>query len=306
MPVSFESPSMLWVLAALPLLPAAYLLFQAQRNRRAEPFATPQMMPNVVPASPRLRRYVPLALYLLGLAALILAVARPQRAMSVPRERATVVLAIDASRSMEADDVPPTRIEAARNAARSFLDDLPSKFQVGVVSFARRARILSRPTVDRAALGFALDSLEPKPGTAIGDGLMAALDSRPEGRDVPLVVVLLSDGNNTTGADPLEAAERAERMDVKVFTIAFGVEGPGGGGGPAPDVQTLSRLAEDTGGAFFEAPTAADLRAVYEDLGSSITLVREKREVTTSFVGAGAILLLLGGGASVLWFNRLP
>lgn len=306
MPVSFESPTVLWMLVVLPALLVAYLLFQAQRDRRAEPFATEHMMPNVVPASPRWRRYVPLALYLLGLAALILAVARPQRAMSVPRERATVVLAIDSSRSMEADDVPPTRIEAARSAARSFLNDLPSKFQVGVVSFARRARILSRPTVDRVALGFALDSLETKPGTAIGDGLMAALDSRPEGRDVPLVVVLLSDGDNTTGADPLEAAERAARMDVKVFTIAFGGETPGSGGGPAPDDQTLRRVAEVAGGAFFEAPTAADLGAVYEDLGSSITLVREKREVTTSFVGAGAILLLLGGGASALWFNRLP
>jgi Ca-activated chloride channel family protein len=304
--VSFESPSVLWVLAALPLLLVAYLLFHQHRNRRAEPFATAHMMPNVVPASPRWRRYVPLALYLLGLAVLILAVARPQRAMSVPRERATVVLAIDSSRSMEATDVPPTRMEAARSAARSFLDDLPSRFQVGVVSFARRARILSRPTVDRVSLGFALDSLEPKPGTAIGDGLMAALDSRPEGRDVPLVVVLLSDGDNTTGTDPLEAAERAAGMNVKVFTIAFGGDAPGTAGVPPPDDGTLRQVAETTGASFFDAPTAADLRAVYEDLGSSITMVREKREVTTSFLGAGAILLLLGGGASALWFNRLP
>lgn len=305
MPVSFESPSALWVLAALPLLLVAYLVFQTRRNRRAEPFATAPMMPNVVPASPRWRRYVPLALYLLGLAVLILAVARPQRAMSVPRERATVVLAIDSSRSMEAVDVPPTRIEAARSAARSFLDDLPSKFQVGIVSFARRARILSRPTVDRVALGFALDSLETKPGTAIGDGIMSALDSRPEGRDVPLVVVLLSDGDNTTGTDPLEAAERAAGMNVKVFTIAFGGDAPGTGV-PPPDDGTLRQVAEATGASFFDAPTAADLHDVYKDLGSSITIVREKREVTTSFIGAGAILLLLGGGASALWFNRLP
>ena len=188
------------------------------------------------------------------------------------RARATVVLAIDSSRSMEAVDVPPTRIEAARSAARSFLDDLPSKFQVGVVSFARRARILSRPTVDRVALGFALDSLETKPGTAIGDGIMSALDSRPEGRDVPLVVVLLSDGDNTTGTDPLEAAERAAGMNVKVFTIAFGGDAPGTGV-PPPDDGTLRQVAEATGASFFDAPTAADLHDVYKDLGSSITIV---------------------------------
>ena len=306
MPVSFEWPSVLWAMLAVPLVLVALFLFQARRAARAEAFATPHMMSNVVPESPRWRRYIPLIFYALGALALILAVARPQRAMSVHRERATVVLAIDSSRSMEATDVPPTRLEAARRAAQSFLDELPSRFQVGVVSFARRAQILSRPTVDRVALRSALDALEPKLGTAIGDGLSAAFDFRPEGRNVPLVVVLLSDGNNTTGVDPLLAAERARDMNVKVFTVVFGGDASATQSGQAPDGQTLQQVAEVSGGVFFSAPTAADLDAVYEDLGSSIGLVREKREVTTAFVGAGAILLLLGGGASALWFNRLP
>ncbi len=306
MPVSFEWPAVLWTMLAIPLVLVALLLFQARRAARAEAFATPHMMPNVVSTSPRWRRYIPLVFYALGAVALILAVARPQRAMSVPRDRATVVLAIDSSRSMEATDVLPTRLEAASRAAQGFMDDLPSRFQVGVVTFARRAQILSRPTVDRVALRSALDDLEPQPGTAIGDGLSAALDSRPEGRRVPMVVVLLSDGNNTAGVDPVVAAERALEMNVKVFTVSFGGDASAGRPGQAPDDRTLRQVAETAGGEFFSAPTAADLDAVYEDLDSSITLVREKREVTTTFVGAGAILLLLGGGASALWFNRLP
>ena len=306
MPVSFEWPSVLWAMLAIPLVLVALFVFQARRSARAEAFATPHMMPNVVSASPRWRRYIPLVLYSLGALALILAVARPQRAMSVPRERATVVLAIDSSRSMDATDVLPTRLEAARRAAQSFLDDLPSRFQVGVVTFARRAQVLSRPTIDRVALRSALDALKPQPGTAIGDGLSVALDSRPEGRRVPMVVVLLSDGNNTAGVDPVEAAERAHGMNVKVFTVSFGGDASSSRPGQAPDDQTLRQVAEAADGEFFSAPTAADLERVYEDLGSSITLVRENREVTTAFVGAGAILLLLGGGASALWFNRLP
>ncbi len=305
-PVSFEWPSVLWAMLAIPLVLVALFVFQARRSARAEAFATPHMMPNVVSASPRWRRYIPLVLYSLGALALILAVARPQRAMSVPRERATVVLAIDSSRSMDATDVLPTRLEAARRAAQSFLDDLPSRFQVGVVTFARRAQVLSRPTIDRVALRSALDALKPQPGTAIGDGLSVALDSRPEGRRVPMVVVLLSDGNNTAGVDPVEAAERAHGMNVKVFTVSFGGDASSSRPGQAPDDQTLRQVAEAADGEFFSAPTAADLERVYEDLGSSITLVRENREVTTAFVGAGAILLLLGGGASALWFNRLP
>jgi Ca-activated chloride channel homolog len=304
------------VLLVLPAL-VAYALFERRRRASVREFTTHAMMPNVVPAPPRWRRYVPVALYMAALVCLLVALARPQTALSVPRERATVVLVMDSSRSMLATDIAPTRLEVARQAAVAFLERLPRRYQVGVVSFAGAARVLNRPTTDRVAARRALDAMVPQWGTAMGDGLDRALESRPEARGqsdsarVPMVILLLSDGNNTKGLDPLEVAGRARRAEVRIYTVALGTGRPSRAAGagrlvrPANE-RVMREIAETTGGRFFNAPSEDRLRTVYRNLGSSIGLVREQQEVTYAFVGAAIVLLVAGGASSLAWFNRFP
>jgi Ca-activated chloride channel family protein len=302
------------------LVPAlvANALFERWRATSARRFTTPEMRPNVVTASPRWRRHIPTALYVGGLACLLLALGRPQTALSVPRERAAVVLAIDSSMSMQATDVAPTRLEAAQRAALAFLDRLPRRYQVGVVSFSRTAKTLNRPTTDRVAVRRALHSLVTRFGTAIGEGLYRALESRSQARAddpdrarIPMVVLLLSDGVNTTGRSPLEAGDRARRAGIRVYTVALGTERSSrsaGGGlviGPS-NADLLRTVARKTDGRFFSAPTGRRLESVYRNLGSSIGLVTEQHEVTVAFVGAALLLFVVGGIFSFAWFNRFP
>lgn len=315
--VSFQWPFLSWaVLLVLPAL-VAYALFERRRRASTRRFVTAAMLPNVAPVAPRWRRYVPVAFYVAALACLLLALARPQAALSVPRERATVVLVMDASKSMLATDIEPTRLVAARRAAAAFLDRLPRRYRVGVVTFAGTGRILNRPTTDRVAARRALGSMVPRWGTAMGDGIARALDSRPEpagrpgGARVPMVILLLSDGNNTKGTDPMESAARARRGDVRIYTVALGTEQPsttaGGRGMIAPSNDRLLRaIAETTSGRYFAAPSEDRLTSVYRALGSSIGLVHEQHEVTFAFVGAAIVLLVVGGGTSLWWFNRFP
>jgi Ca-activated chloride channel homolog len=312
--VTFRWPFLLWGLVLLVPALLAYVLLQRARAKAASRFVSPHLMPNLVPAQPGWRRHVPALFYVLGLACLLVAMARPQTALSIPRDRATVVLAMDASRSMEATDIEPTRLIAARRAATSFTGQIPPRFQVGVVSFAREARILSRPTTDRVAVRRALDSLEIGAGTAIGDAISQALTLRPRepgGRErAPTVVLLLSDGVNTTGESPMEAAARARRAGVRVHTIVLGGAGeataPNGRAISAANHELLSLVADTTRGEFFSAPSQTDLAAVYRNLGRSIGTVRQQQEVTAAFVGGAAALLVLGAGLSLVWFNRFP
>jgi Ca-activated chloride channel family protein len=311
--LTFASPTLLWALVLVPAAVGAVVFVERRRRRTATRFTTAGMLPNVAPRGPGWRRYAPTALLLGGLLALLLAVARPEAALSVPRERATVVLAMDASLSMSVTDVAPDRLTAARRAARTFVRDMPARFQVGLVTFARRAQVLSQPTRDRVAIERALASLqETSLGTAIGDGLAEALALRPRasGRRVPMTVVLLSDGNNTTGeTSPEQATAAARRAGVRVHTIAVGRRPgeppPGNARGRPADARTLRAIAAGTGGRFFSAPSEGELGDVYRELGSLVSTVRERREVTAAFVGAGAVLLVAAGALSVLWFNRV-
>jgi Ca-activated chloride channel family protein len=360
--MTFEWPTALWGLLLIPAAIAAYLLAQRRRVRYAVRFTNLDLLANLVHRAPGWRRHVPAALYLTALGALVLSLARPQAVVLVPKEQATVVLVMDASGSMNATDVDPSRLVAAKRAAQSFVDQLPASFRVGVVSFAASAQTLIEPTDDRAAIRRALELVGANGGTAMGDGIERALDVRralegpptpsatpngiaptpgrgtpapatpnpggspspatpsaaPESEEFPVAVVLLSDGASTAGATaPLDAAQHARELSVPVYTIAFGTaEGtvtvPSGPRGMLqtlrvpPDPETLRQIAEITGGTFFEAPTASDLRAVYSDLGSRIGFVEELQEVTFLFAGLGLVLMALGGGLSVLWFNRLP
>ena len=322
--MSFASPLLLSSLLLLPLGIGAYIWAQRRRVRYAARFTNLDLLANVVEASPGWRRHLPPALAIAALAAIGLALARPQVTMAVAREEAGVVLAMDTSGSMTAADVEPTRIDAARSAAASFLDGLPEHFRVGLVSFAESADVLVSPTDDREVVYDAVDSLEANGGTALGDAILRSVELAPEPAasageqsDEPLFsVLLLSDGANSTGIEPERALELAADAGVAVHTVALGTDagsvevtddfGTTRTVQVPPDRDTLRRIAEQTGGRYFEALTDADLEAVYEEIGSQVAFEDEKREITAAFAGAAGALLLAGAGLSLLWFGRLP
>jgi Ca-activated chloride channel family protein len=211
------------------------------------------------------------------------------------------MLVTDYSRSMLNTDVAPSRLEAAKQAADAFLDQIPERFRVGLVTFAAAPSVEALPTTDKETIRTALRTAPVRRGTAVGDALVRALQaSRPPNavnqERPPTAVLLLTDGISRSGIPPLAAAEQARTEKVPVFTVAFA--------GQAPD--ELRQIAERTGGQAFTAPTSEDLSAVYRDLGSRLTYVEEKRELTSWFMGGAAALLLLGAAASLAWFLRLP
>jgi Ca-activated chloride channel family protein len=331
--MSFAWPVLLWGLLLVPVTLGVYVAVQRRRRRDISSFANWDLLPNLVPKAPGWRRHVPVGLYLMALSGLLLALARPHAVMAVPRERATVVLVMDTSISMGATDVQPTRLAAAIAAAKRFLDRVPPQLRVAVVRFSNGAEILSAPSTDRFEARQALDSLRVEGGTAMGDAIDAALGliqstldpatstpgSTPTAGSAPpappAAILLLSDGASTAGqAQPLDAAARARQLGIPVFTIALGtaagtIEAPDGSGqriAAAPDEATLRQIATQTRAQFFSAPTAADLQAVYQNLGSRVGYVEEPQEVTATFAGASAALLVAGGLLALVWFNRFP
>jgi Ca-activated chloride channel family protein len=324
--MSFAWPIALWGLAVVALALIAYAIVQRRRRRYVVSFTNLDLLENIVAASPRWRRHIPAVLTLLALSALVVGMARPQMAVAVPREEATVILAMDSSGSMTATDVQPDRMAAAREAASSFVEGLPSGFQVGVVSFSNEADVVVPPTHDRDEAIAGLSGLKADNGTALGDAIARSVDlgltavdkdKRRGGKERPLVVLVLSDGASTTGDfEPLEAAKKAADAKVPVYTVALGtdagtVEFPDGFGGTQtirvpPDPETLARVAEQTGGRFFEAADSDALQSVYDEIGSQVGTEKEQRELTVVFTTAGALLLLVGAALSTLWFARIP
>jgi len=320
--VTFTWPIVLLGLAALPVLVVLYLVAERRRVRSQAAFGNPALIPNVVERSPGRLRYLPLLVLLLALAVMIVGVARPHATVSVPREEATVILAMDVSRSMTADDVQPTRLDAARGAAHAFLAEVPEKFRVGVVTFATRAVVGVPPTEDRALVAASLDTLTPGEGTAIGDAVALSLElgereRAEDGTLPPRTIVLLSDGKRDGGSvEPADAAAEARKQGVLVHTVLVGTPDgvieemlPGGFRRltrvPA-DPETLSQLATTTGGNFFTAFDAEGLRLVYEDLGSRLGERKEQREITDIVAAGAAALLLVGGTLSAFLFRRVP
>jgi Ca-activated chloride channel family protein len=319
--VSFQWPLVLIALLLVPLLAAAHLLREHRRASYAAQFVNPVLLPNLVDSAPGFRRHLPLAILLVGLAALIVGLARPHASVSVRREEATVVLAIDVSRSMEATDVKPSRLGSARKAANAFLEQIPPKFRVGVVTFATRAVAALHPTQDRSLARSVLASLHGGQGTALGDAVALAVrigrERTPDGTVPPTSVLVISDGSSTSGRmTPAAAADRARQAHVPVSTIVVGT--PGGvvtqklTGGfqelirvPASP-RTLQQLAEATGGEFFSATNDPRVRDVFQKLGSRLGHRSENRELTDVFAGGSALLLLAGAGLSTFWFRRAP
>ena len=266
--------------------------------------------------APAWRRRVPPAL--LACAALLLAVAlaRPQASVAVAVERASVMLVTDESGSMSATDVAPSRLDAAQQAARSFMDRVPDKLLVGFVGYSSAIQTQLEPTVEHDTIKSAIDGLRADGGTATGDALTAALDRLEarrgkDGRTAPAAIVLLSDGKTTDGTDPLTAARRAARLRIPISTVALGtpdgvVAGPMGQPVPVPpDPATLRQIAEQSGGRAFETGDAGELDQVYEQLGSRIGTRKEQREVSAGFAAGGLLLLLGGLGTGLRWRGRI-
>lgn len=319
--MTFDWPIALVGLGLVPVLIGLYAWHDRRRGRTAARFANPNLLPNVIDRAPGKLRFVPLALLFLALTAMLVGVARPHATLNVPREEATVVLAIDVSRSMKATDIQPTRLDAARQAANAFLLDIPEKFRVGLVSFATRAVVALPPTEDRELAKTALDALGTGEGTAIGDAVALALQMGNQQRSEdgvipPTSVLLISDGARDGGIlAPDAAAERARKQGVPVYTVLVGtpdgvVEETLPGGlrqliRVPTSPETLTQIAEISGGEFFTAVDPEGLRAVYEELGSRLGSKEEVREITDFFAGAAALLALMGGALSALLYRRV-
>jgi Ca-activated chloride channel homolog len=318
--VSFGTPLALIGLVAVPALVALWRLQERRRGRQATAFATAALTPNLVSGRPGLRRTIPLGLLLLALVALIVGAARPHANLDVPRKEATVVLAIDVSRSMTAQDVRPTRLDAARNSAQAFLDKVPKEYNIAVVGFGTRAFVALPPTTDRVLAHDALASLAPSEGTAIGDAISLAtkLGLRQRATDgfiPPTSVLVISDGARDGGQlAPLPAARQARKAHIPVSTVlvgtANGVVTTKLVGGyqeqirVPPSPGTLQQVAQVSGGQFFRARSAAALTSVYKKLATRIGHRTQNRQITDLFAGGAIVLMLLGGGLSTLWFRR--
>lgn len=319
---SFLSPQWLLLLLAPLALLGVYVVLQRRRPEYAVRFTNLDLLDKVAPKRPGWRRHVTAGVFLVALAALIVATARPTRDVRVPVERATVVMAIDTSLSMNATDVAPTRLEAAQEAANRFVDLLPPSINLGLVTFNGTAQIAVAPTTDREAVRRAVDGLELGESTATGEAIFASLDAidtvPDDGTDepVPARVVLMSDGSRTVGRSEQAAAEAAIEQDVPVSTIAFGT--PDGTIEytdettpptivPVPvDELSLENIADATGGSFHTAATEAELSEVFTDIGSSVGYLTEEREVTPWFVGGALVLFTAAAALSLAWFARLP
>jgi Ca-activated chloride channel homolog len=320
--MSFREPLLLALLALVPLAIAAYVVAQRRRRRFAVRYTNLDLLAGVARAS--WIRHLPAALALLALAALLVALARPERTVAAQRREAVVIMVTDTSGSMLAKDVRPDRLVAAREAARALTRQVPEDFRLGLVKFGSVAEQVVDPTTDRTQMEIALRTLSVKGTTAMGDGLRLGLDAArtpiPDGlggtRRLPASIVLLSDGASTRGSDPIDVAQQAKRAGVRIFTIALGT--PGGvletrrregtirRESVPPDTLTLQEIARETGGRYFNAPSADQLEAVYSGLATRFSTRQEKQEVTAAFAGGGLVLLLGGLALSLLRGGRLP
>jgi Ca-activated chloride channel family protein len=310
-----------WLLAVLPVLAAAaaYAWWQWRRIASAVRFSNVELLQAVAPHGWGRRRHLSATALLLSMLSLATAMAGPSIETKEPVERATIILTIDVSLSMEATDVTPSRIEAAQEAAKTFVDELPASYDLGLVSFSDTAAVLVSPSKDRRTVTAAIDTLQLGEATATGEAVFTALQAiaavPPDGAAAPppALILLLSDGYRTYGRSIEDAAQLASAANVPVSTIAFGTDkgtielGIGGQVQPVPvDRHALSTLAELTRGKYYEAASREELRRVYEDVGSSIGYRTVPREVWVWWVGAGLLFALTAAGLSLLWTSRLP
>jgi len=349
--VAFQWPELLWGLALLPLLVAAYAWLQRRRKRLALRYANLSLVREALARGPGWRRHVPPALILVAIALMIVATARPEGEITLPTKQETIILAMDVSGSMRATDVQPSRIAAAQEAARAFVGDQPKTTRIGIVTFAGTAALVQPPTHSREDLLSAIDRFQLQRGTAVGSGILVSLKTilpdvefdlrssnpRPASRDgaralgtappkdapkappAPVepgsmgsaVIILLTDGQTTTGPDPIESAKMAAERGVRVYTVGVGtpqgeiVGAEGWSMRVRLDEDALKNIANLTRGEYFYAGTAGDLKKVYEALNTRFTFEKKKIEVTALFAAAAALVTILAAALSVLWFHRI-
>ena len=349
--MSFQWPELLWGLALLPLLVAAYAWLQRRRKRLALRYASLSLVRDALARGPGWRRHVPPTLLLVAIALMIVATARPEGEVTLPTKQETIILAMDVSGSMRATDVQPSRIAAAQEAARAFVGDQPRTTRIGIVTFAGTAALVQPPTHSREDLLAAIDRFQLQRGTAVGSGILVSLKTilpdvefdlrssnpRPSARDGPrslgatppkdapkappapaepgsmgsAVIILLTDGQTTTGPDPIESAKMAAERGVRVYTVGVGtpqgeiVGAEGWSMRVRLDEDALKNIANLTRGEYFYAGSAGDLRKVYEALNTRFTFEKKSIEITALFAAAAAIVTILAAALSVLWFHRI-
>ena len=341
--MTFAWPDLLWSLLALPLLVLLYWWLMHRRKKNTLRFASLSIVKQAMGKGPGWRRHVPPVLMLLALATLLLASARPRAVVTLPLQQETIILAMDVSGSMRATDVLPNRMVAAQEAAKAFLNDLPRNVRVGVVSFAGTAAVVQPPTQNREDIVAAIDRFQLQRGTAIGSGIVLSLATIfpdagidlsqitgqrnmplgpgdkppkeftpvPPGSFTSAAIVLLTDGQRTTGPDPLDAAKMAADRGVKVYSVGIGTkEGEtigfeGWSMRVRLDEDTLKNVANLTRAEYFYAGTAADLKKVYQSLSSRMIVEKKETEITAIFAVAAAALVLLSAALSVWWFGRV-
>jgi len=336
--MQFLWPSMLWLLLLIPALVAAYVLAQRRRQRYALRYASLSLVREVVGRGPGIRRHVPPTLFLMGVAVMLVALARPVSVVTLPAQEGTVILTMDVSGSMRADDLKPTRLDASKAAARAFVEKQPQGVRIGVVSFSDNAFVVQAPTDDKEAVIAAINRLTFQRGTAIGRGLLTSRDAIfeqsdpeflsngsasdstptptptpvPKGVYEPAVVVLLTDGESNQGPPPLTVVDQIAARGIRVYTVGIGsVEGTvlrtqGRAIRTRLDEATLKRVAEATDGAYFNATTEKDLQVIYQNLSTQLVFRKQQSEVTAVFTALAVALSLIGGVLSLMWFNRLP
>jgi len=317
--VRFASPAWLLVLLVLLLLAAGYVLLQRRRKRYVVRFSNLQLLASVAPRYPGWRRHVTFGLLLGSLVLLTIGTAQPTSSVRIPRDRATVLLAIDVSPSMIATDVQPTRLAASQAGAKLFLTLLPPQINLGLVTFGGVASLDVAPTTDRAPVATAINDIQLVDSTAIGEAVFTSLDAISDfGRATeaagntppPARIVLMSDGSNNKGRSVADAADAAKRAGVPVSTIAFGTDTGtvdiGGEEIPVPaDKATLQSLASETGGTFHTAASAGELRSVYADLGSQIGFTTTRHSISWRFLAAGLLFAFAAAGTSLFWSSRV-
>jgi Ca-activated chloride channel homolog len=344
--VTFIWPLMLGLLLLLPLLVVAYMRLQERRRRLVAAYGDPVLLGSGGRRSgvAALKRHIPSVIFLLALATLTVALARPQATVSLPRVQGTVILAFDVSGSMAADDMDPTRMDAAKEAARAFVERQPPGVDVGVVTFSQGGFTTQAPTPEQELVLLAIERLRVQSGTSLGGGIDAALKSielsagrtgdvtedeppslsdpslAPGPEPTPMApgsyksaaIVLLTDGENNMAPDPLQSAQEAADKGVRIYTVGMGSAGgatlhlDGFSVRSRLDEGTLQQISQLTGGEYYNAQTAQDLRNIYENLSPQLVLKPQSIEVTALFAGAGIFLMIVGGALSLLWLGRVP
>src|SRR3954465_1370370 len=336
--MSFQWPEMLWLYLALPLLVAAYFYALSRKKKLALRYASLSLVKEAMGAGQKWRRHIPPVLFLLSLAVMIAAIARPQAVLTLPSTHETVIMAMDVSGSMRASDVEPNRLVAAQNAAKAFIADQPDSVRVGIVAFAGTATVAQAPTRNKEDLYAAIDRFQLQRATAIGSAIIVSLATlfpdggydvsafsyAPEKRKPPAgfkpvppgsynnaVIILLTDGQRTTGPDSLLAARLAAERGVRIFTVGVGTpEGKvvgfdGWSMHVRLDEETLRSIADLTRGEYFYAGNAPDLKKIYQTMNSRLVMETKKSEIGAFFSAGAALLVLLAAALSLTWFNRV-